>query len=76
MKSTLLSLIQDLTGPFIILFLEGKGGRKRKRNINVWLPLAHPGLQPDCRELNLRPFGSQASFQCTEPPARVGLVVS
>ena len=32
---------------FIYLFLqrgEGKGRRKKERNINVWLPLAHPML--------------------------------
>ena len=23
----------------------GKGGRKRERNINVWLPLVHPQLE-------------------------------
>ena len=26
----------------LFIFREGKGGRKRERNINVWLPLAHP----------------------------------
>ena len=45
------------------------------RNINVWLPLAHPptgdlacnpGMCPDW-ESNWRPFGSQAGAQSTEP---------
>ena len=27
---------------FLIIFREGKGGRKRERNINVWLPLELP----------------------------------
>ena len=29
---------------FIYFQAEEKGGRKRKRNISVWLPLAHPQL--------------------------------
>ena len=59
------------------LFLEGGEGREkeRERNINVWLPLAHPllgdlfcnpGMCPDW-ESNQRPFGSQAGTQSTEP---------
>ena len=46
--------------------------KERERNINVWLPLMrplltpNPGMCPDW-ELNLRPFGSQASAQSTEP---------
>ena len=40
---------------------------ERDRNINVWLPLAHPpGIYPDW-ELNQRPFSSQAGVQSTEP---------
>ena len=31
---------------FVHLFLEGKGGRKRKRNINVWLSRALLGTWP------------------------------
>ena len=36
---------------YLFIFTEGKGGRKRERNINVWLPLKGapywgPGLQP------------------------------
>ena len=26
---------------YLFIFREGKGGRKRKRKVNVWLPLAH-----------------------------------
>ena len=62
---------------FIYLFLEGGEGREkeRERNINVWLPLAHPllgdlfcnpGMCPDW-ESNQRPFGLQVSAQSTEP---------
>ena len=29
---------------FYFIFIEGKGGRKRERNINVWLPLKRPLL--------------------------------
>ena len=29
---------------FLYLFLEGKEGRKRERNISVWLPLVRPLL--------------------------------
>ena len=29
---------------FFFLKTEGQGGRKRERNINVWLPLTHPLL--------------------------------
>ena len=29
---------------YLFIFREGKGGRKRERNINVWLPLARPLL--------------------------------
>ena len=29
---------------FIIFYREGKGGKKRERNINVWLPLICPLL--------------------------------
>ena len=61
----------------IYLLLERGEGRKkeRERNINVWLPLnapptgdlaSNPGMCPDW-ESNLRPFGSQASAQPTEP---------
>ena len=66
---------------FIYLFLErGKGREKeRERNINAWIihqsgasctsppgDLAHnPGMCPNW-DLNLRPFSSQASTQCTE----------
>ena len=60
---------------FIYLFLEGKGGRKTERNINVWLPLVHPllGTCPETQacalvwEWNWQPFGSQACSQSTEP---------
>ena len=58
---------------FIYLFVErGKGREKeRERNINVWLPLAHPplGTWPTAQacaldwESNRRPFNSQASTQ-------------
>ena len=72
-----------ISGPKFIFFKdfyvfifkrEGKGRRKRERNINVWLPLtllqlgnlAHnPGLCLDW-ESNLQPFGSQAYAQSTE----------
>ena len=49
--------------------------KERERNINVWLSLTHPllGTWPTTQacaliwELNLQPFGSQASAQSTEP---------
>ena len=56
---------------FEILFLDrGKG----ERNINVWLPLAHPtgdlarnpGMCPDW-ESNQQPFGSQAARRMLNP---------
>ena len=61
----------------LFIFRDRKGGRKRERNINVWLPFTCPlwgawpvteacGICPDW-ELNQRPFGSQAGTQCTEP---------
>ena len=56
------------------MFREGKEGRKRERNINVWLPLTRPLLGTWSRdpwmcpdwESNKRPFGSQAGTQSTE----------
>ena len=59
------------------LFLESREGmeKERKRNINVWLPLAapltgdlasNPGMCSDW-ESNQRPLSSQASMQSTEP---------
>ena len=29
---------------YLFIFREGKGGRERKRNINLWLPLERPLL--------------------------------
>ena len=29
---------------YLFIFREGKGGRRRERNINVWLALMHPLL--------------------------------
>ena len=75
---TLIILFKNFLKDFIYLILERGEGREkeRKRNINVWLPLAHPnwgpdlacnpGMCPDC-ESNQPPFGSQASTQSTEP---------
>ena len=50
------------------LFLERGGEGERERNINVWLPLAHPlqGTWPATQACALD-FGSQAGTQCTEP---------
>ena len=57
-----------------IFFREGKGGRKKERNINVWLPLmpptgdlaCNPGMCSDWG-LNRRPFDLQVGTQSTEP---------
>ena len=51
------------------------GGTKRKKNINVWLPLMPTplGTWPATQacaldwELNHRPVGSQAGAQSTDP---------
>ena len=62
---------------FIYLFLE-RGvvrDKERERNINMWLPLAHPplGTWPTIQacaldwESNQQPFDSQASTQSTKP---------
>ena len=59
---------------FIYLFLERGEGREkeRRRNINVWLPLAcrdlarNPGICPDW-ELKRWPLVSQVGTQSTEP---------
>ena len=60
---------------YLFIFREGKGGRKRERNISVWLPLMYPLLGTQLAtqaraldwELNWRPFGSQTGTQSTEP---------
>ena len=63
---------------FIYLFLEGGGGRekKRERNINVWLPLTRPLLgtwsaTQACALTGNQTgdpfFGLQAHAQSTEP---------
>ena len=60
---------------FLFNFREEKGGRKRERNINVWLPLVHPplGIRPATQACALDqeqvwwPFGLQAGTQPTEP---------
>ena len=66
-----------------IYFLDGKGGRKRERNINVWVPLVppptgdlvcNPGMCPDW-ESNHPPFVSQAGAQSTEQPGGFSLLM-
>ena len=59
---------------FIYFQIEGKGGRKKERIINVRLPLTHPllGIWPATQacalhwESNWPPFGSQSHAQSTE----------
>ena len=60
---------------YLFLMRGDEREKERERNINVWLPLAclptgdlahNPGMCPDW-ELNLLPFGLQASTQSTEP---------
>ena len=66
----------NLNVVFLFLFIyfqRQKGGRKRDRNINVWLPLAPPtgnlahnlDMCPGWK-LNQRPFGSQVGTQSIE----------
>ena len=44
-RNSFITAYMELTLFILFLFLErGKGGRKRKRNINVWLPLMRPLL--------------------------------
>ena len=59
----------------LFIFRERKEGRKRDKNISVWLPLVHPSVGtwpatqvmcPDW-ESNQQSFGSQAGAQSTEP---------
>ena len=60
---------------YLFIFREGKTGRKRDRNISVWLSLTHPSLgtwpaTQACaldRASNQQPFASQASTQPTKP---------
>ena len=60
---------------FIYLFSDRGEGRKRERNINMWLLLAHPQLGDLAHSLgmcphwesNQWPFGSQAGTQSTKP---------
>ncbi|KAF6088422.1 hypothetical protein HJG60_008247 [Phyllostomus discolor] len=66
---------------YLFLFLEGKGRRKRGRETSVCVCLSctpptgglvcNPGMCPDW-QLNRQPFGSQASTQSTETPAKAG----
>ena len=65
---------------YVFIFREGKGRRKRGRNIDVWEthqsvaccmppagdPASNPGMCPDW-ELNRQPFVSQAGPQSIEP---------
>ena len=43
-KSIKILFIKRFKRFYLFLFREGKGGRKRERNINVWLPLTRPLL--------------------------------
>ena len=59
---------------YLFIFREGKGGRERKRNINLWLPLERPllGTWPATQACALT--GNQTSDPLVHRPALSPLI--